>query len=1522
MGAIVVKKPDGSSVSLMNKKGYSVITKAEQKCALMGEDTVTISVESKEHLGISVGDTINVFGRRYTCNSLPSVKRADGIFTTDMVFEGVAYDLLRVQFRKLDAAGAFQEGEFPLIGTLSTFTTLLLANIKRVLGSAWAIDLSGYTGTESKTISFNNENALAVLQRICEEFGQEFDITDDGSAYTIHVRKQGQVLNDVFEYGRGKGLYELTRKSVSNKALVTRLYVYGGKDNIKAGYRGYSERLKFSDAGYIDADSIKDFGIIEGTKIFEDIYPNRIGKVTAIDSGNINAFVDSTMDFDLKERDSNGTKWLIAGTPAKIHFNTGRLAGYEFEVTDYDHATKRFKIATFKDERGDLYPSPKTEAFRVAAGDEYVILDIIMPDSYVAAAEAKLKDEAIKYLQQVSQPNVEYDVRVDRFYLDKKTGSTSPTYSYFVAGDLVQVKDTSMKVEKSVRLLSFSRDLLDSLEYVLSLGDTVEVTRIERMLADINKHDTVIVQNDLGNPARTRRRARATEELRNMIFDTDGYLDNERIRPLSIETSMLSVRTKSQDISVRGLGISWVNRDDANALKFNAGSITNLTIEETLRTWNFDALTISLVDNDAYYIYARCSQVGTVGTIVLTKAQRKVDAEAGYYWIMLGIVHSIMDGSRDVSLTYGSTDVNGRFIRTGRLTGNGCFFDLDTGEIEGKVSFKSGSSGLPNLEEFPALNSSISSAQSAATSAASTASAASATAAAAQSDAASAKSDAATANAAIADMASDGKLSPVEKQSYKVIFDGYTSEKAKYDAQAEQFAVSRVSYDAAYDALNAYLTPLLASLTTTSDIVSDTFISTLKGYTDARTDLANAIAAKAKTAADNAQSSVDNLQVGGRNIINLPRRWQHLGGFIWNELNQSIINTEPNYYNHAESNQVQLEVNNNYVLSFNCVQLSGIFLVELQSRPDGPGSLTWIAEVVRLGRNEIKFTCNQQLPAGFTHYTLRFFGTNETTSNLCEITKIKLEKGNKASDHSLSQEDIADDAQTKSDAAKTAAIAAAAVDAQNRVDNLQFGGRNYLRNSGNFKNLDFWTSNGANVTLDSTITYNGQNTMKIVGNRGVMHTNVMRVKPNTCYTVSAVIRSTGYTPSDWGNILHIQNWRAEDSGNVHQESDIAKDLSLTVGVWKRIYYTFKTCSSSDLTYIRYYFYAGGDSQLNVANVMLLEGNKATDWTPAPEDNQAQIDALAYLKTALQNDTYINGGLVSTTLVKVGAQNVNGAWVEKCGINGAGTGDSTVRIWAGGSLQEAITVANGAPNTHMTVITEGGKLFAVNAEISGNVNARNFTAVGADITAILSADSGTLKIIGSGPLAGIECGLGRYDVPNLQNSMIASGYFKNNLYNGVALYIESRMDSGFNVACRSKGNIISDASCIGYGCHFVTASSSTTSTQLDIKKGNQFVVNGTVGNAKVVLPQTTEIEGMCNIEGIYINTHSWAVRVVVNCKYNSNSIVLSPGYTWGYKIKTYNGTEWDSITMGPGDSAEFLLCRNGGESWVQIIDSLS
>lgn len=119
---------------------------------------------------------------------------------------------------------------------------------------------------------------------------------------------------------------------------------------------------------------------------------------------------------------------------------------------------------------------------------------------------------------------------------------------------------------------------------------------------------------------------------------------------------------------------------------------------------------------------------------------------------------------------------------------------------------------------------------------------------------------AATANALLSDIANDNKLTAQEKQETKKEWDIIVSEKPKNDASADKYGVSRTAYDTAYNTLSAYITPLLSSLSTTSNISGATFRSKFKDYYDARTDLLNAISAKAKSLADAAQQTANAAQ--------------------------------------------------------------------------------------------------------------------------------------------------------------------------------------------------------------------------------------------------------------------------------------------------------------------------------------------------------------------------------------------------------------------------------------------------------------------------------------------------------------------------------------------------------------------------------------------------------------------------------------------------------------------------------------
>lgn len=89
-----------------------------------------------------------------------------------------------------------------------------------------------------------------------------------------------------------------------------------------------------------------------------------------------------------------------------------------------------------------------------------------------------------------------------------------------------------------------------------------------------------------------------------------------------------------------------------------------------------------------------------------------------------------------------------------------------------------------------------------------------------------------------------------------------------------------------------------------------------------------------------------------------------------------------------------------------------------------------------------------------------------------------------------------------------------------------------------------------------------------------------------------------------------------------------------------------------------------DSNKKEADVNYLEAMRASN------NNTRSIKGMNYLRTALQNETVIDKGLLLTTLIRLGAV-IGGEWIEKAGINGAAVNPDDVVAYFGGSLDDAI-----------------------------------------------------------------------------------------------------------------------------------------------------------------------------------------------------------------------------------------------------------
>lgn len=700
MEQIIIKRGN-TLIPIASKKTATSIKSATQNVALLGDDTLNIVVVSPFKLDFFIGDTTFVYGNIYKLNRLPKVKK-NGMyeFEYELEFEGAQYDMMRVTYDLTIDTTSNQLADVSgdsLTGNLRRFATVMVSNLNRVFKNMWELGECPDTA-EDKTLTFSeSENCLSVIQNLCKEFETEFEVLYSGNSgkYTINFKKIGKTFPYKFEFGKNNGLYQLTRENVSTSNIVTRLKVYGSTENITAKYR--AQRLCLPNRSkrdsYIeDEAAVRKYGIWEARKYFDDIKPSRTGKVEKIFSDSVLKFVDSTM-FDLNEKDESGnTKYLLAETSAKVHFNTGNLAGYEFEVHSYDHATHTFTLKKQTDERGNVFPSESTPAFRFSAKDEYKLVDIALPQSYIDEAESELAKNGQTYYNQNSQPKVQYGLSVtDSFLASMLSNETNGNVIW--VGDYIPVKDSDVDVDKSVRVKSFKRDLMKDYSYTLTISDMSITSSITNsVVSELIEHDKAITINQLLDPARARANWRSSREVLNMVFDPDGDYYTDKIKPESIDTMALSVGAKAMQFGLQNTVFQPNYLGNANRIVYNGGVLTHYTIkEESAVSWILADGDVTLKNENAYYIYAKCRKNDNSGSIIFSQSQIKTNEDVGYYHFFIGVLNSVDSElkARSLALTYGFTMINGRFIKTGRIeSADGTtYFDLDKSEIGGKICF-------------------------------------------------------------------------------------------------------------------------------------------------------------------------------------------------------------------------------------------------------------------------------------------------------------------------------------------------------------------------------------------------------------------------------------------------------------------------------------------------------------------------------------------------------------------------------------------------------------------------------------------------------------------------------------------------------------------------------------------------------------------------------------------------------------------------------------------------------------------
>lgn len=223
------------------------------------------------------------------------------------------------------------------------------------------------------------------------------------------------------------------------------------------------------------------------------------------------------------------------------------------------------------------------------------------------------------------------------------------------------------------------------------------------------------------------------------------------------------------------------------------------------------------------------------------------------------------------------------------------------------------------------------------------------------------------------------------------------------------------------------------------------------------------------------------------------------------------------------------------------------------------------------------------------------------------------------------------DATSKANTAKSEAISAAATDATTKanaalnsakgyaddaVDNIAVGGRNIYVGTKNFStykwpNMHAWDDDG---------TYQGFAVKKRNGRYQALW-QPLNVKSGEIYTLSAYVKiaATGYYAC--GPYM--------SDGATCGYKLLKQKAPQTENVWERVFSTYEITSDG----VMYFgIEADHDTTIWVCGLKLEKGNKATDWTPAPEDTEEAINTK--VSTTVFNEVKQTVDANSATITKL------------------------------------------------------------------------------------------------------------------------------------------------------------------------------------------------------------------------------------------------------------------------------------------------
>lgn len=278
-----------------------------------------------------------------------------------------------------------------------------------------------------------------------------------------------------------------------------------------------------------------------------------------------------------------------------------------------------------------------------------------------------------------------------------------------------------------------------------------------------------------------------------------------------------------------------------------------------------------------------------------------------------------------------------------------------------------------------------------------------------------------------------------------------------------------------------------------------------------------------------------------------------------------------------------------------------------------------------------------------TEMNLRFFRLTSSPNYKIDIYDIKVEKGNKATDWTPAPEDISDrisSAETSiTQNSEQILLRATKTEVTTAINDIEIGGRNLLRNT---DTLSKWFIGPGSLTVDeegdAVANYPGADAIRWFYLNCMVGDLVRDVNMLYGHTI---------TFSFWVKVEDADAWAAgtDGAGLYISISACASSESLTrtkyrlleykyrgleSGKWTRLVYTlsvedetFFTSGSGDVGAFFVQVQAKTTLPYSVKKLKLEYGNKATDWTPAPEDGDMSALGIGGRNLYLGTKTFDN-----------------------------------------------------------------------------------------------------------------------------------------------------------------------------------------------------------------------------------------------------------------------------------------------------------